>query len=87
MVPMAYYFPVAIDPADHLRGVDKYSIGRWGRLFIILLSGWTQPTTPGDYYLPPLLWDRLMVPMAYYFPVAIDPADHLRGLLSSSIGW
>ena len=26
-----------------------------------------------------------MVPMAYYFPVAIDPADHLRDLLSSSI--
>ena len=120
MVPMAYYFPVAIDLANHLRGllsslidtalaseddyllfyyqdgpgrppqrfiilVDRYSIGRWGRLFIILSSGWTWLTTPGDYYLPPLLWDRLMVPMDYYCSIAIDPADHLRGLLSSSI--
>ena len=66
--------------------IDRYSISRWGQLFIILLSGWTRPTTPGDYYLPPSLWDRLMVPMDYYFSIAIDPADHLRGLLSSLIG-
>ena len=65
--------------------VNRYSISQWGWLFIILLSGWTWPTIPGDYYFPPLLWDGLMVPMDYYFSIAIDPADHLRGLLSSSI--
>ena len=116
MVPMAYYFPVAIDLADHLRGllsssidtasageddyllfyyqdgpgrppqrfiilVDRYSIGRWGWLFIILLSGWAWLTTPGDYYFPPLL-DRLMVPKDYHSSISIDPANYLRGLLS-----
>ena len=56
--------------------IDRYSIGQWGQLFIILLSGWTRPTTtPGFYYYPPLLWDRLMVLIDYYLPIAMDPAD------------
>ena len=85
MVPMDSYFSIAIDPANHLRGLLSLSID-------------TAPASGDDYLLfyyqdgpgrPPqgiiiclhycgIGWWSLRI-------IAIDLADHLRGLLSLSI--
>ena len=74
MVPKDYHSSIAIDLADHLRGLSSLLID-------------TASASGDDYLLfyhqdgPSQLWDQLMVPMDYYFSIAIDPTDHLRGLL------
>ena len=79
MVPMDYYCSIAIDPADHLRGllsslIDTASAGGDNCLLFYYQDGPGRPPQRFIIFFP-LLYDRLMVLIDYYLPIVMDLAD------------